>query len=252
MSINQPFSARRLDECPEENGFRLRGAEMTRIEVFVDAAFAFALTMLVIAGDSVPEDFGDMLAALTQVPTFAATFMILMMFWGAHRRWSRRFGLEDATVVWLSGFFVFVMLVWVYPLRMVFAGMFHWISAGWLPSPVTLDSYLELRLLFVFYGAGFFSLSLVVLGLNAHAIRLRDALGLNAVEAFDTRAEMASWILPAGVSLLSVLLAVTLPASLLYLAGVVYFLLAILGPVVGIRQARLRQDLLEAGHADLG
>ena len=37
-----------VDACPIEHGFRLRGLEMTRTEVFVDAAFAFALTLLVI------------------------------------------------------------------------------------------------------------------------------------------------------------------------------------------------------------
>jgi hypothetical protein len=39
-----------LDALPRLNGFRLRGLEMTRLEAFVDAAFAFAVTMLVIAG----------------------------------------------------------------------------------------------------------------------------------------------------------------------------------------------------------
>ncbi|CAN5847200.1 hypothetical protein BH23GEM9_BH23GEM9_04520 [soil metagenome] len=33
------------------HGFRLRGLEMTRIETFTDAAFAFALTLLVISMD---------------------------------------------------------------------------------------------------------------------------------------------------------------------------------------------------------
>ena len=43
-SLKQEF----IDSCPVEGGFRMRGLEMTRIEVFVDAAFAFAVTMLVI------------------------------------------------------------------------------------------------------------------------------------------------------------------------------------------------------------
>jgi hypothetical protein len=38
----------------ERDGFRLRGEEMTRIETFTDAAFAFAVSLLVIAGDTVP------------------------------------------------------------------------------------------------------------------------------------------------------------------------------------------------------
>jgi hypothetical protein len=36
-----------LDGLPHLNGFRLRGMQMTRLETFIDAAFAFAITMLV-------------------------------------------------------------------------------------------------------------------------------------------------------------------------------------------------------------
>ena len=38
-----PLKQEFVDNCPIERGFRLRGMDMTRIEVFVDAAFAFAL-----------------------------------------------------------------------------------------------------------------------------------------------------------------------------------------------------------------
>ena len=36
------------------DGFRERGAQVTRLEAFVDAAFAFSLTMLVISTNDVP------------------------------------------------------------------------------------------------------------------------------------------------------------------------------------------------------
>ncbi len=32
-----------LDDLPRLRGFRLRGMEMTRLETFIDAAFAFAI-----------------------------------------------------------------------------------------------------------------------------------------------------------------------------------------------------------------
>jgi hypothetical protein len=37
-----PLTQEFVDSCPKEGVFRMRGLEMTRIEVFVDAAFAFA------------------------------------------------------------------------------------------------------------------------------------------------------------------------------------------------------------------
>jgi uncharacterized membrane protein len=48
---------------------------MTRLETFTDAAFAFAVTLLVAGGgDSVPMNFGEMTAGLKQIPAFAASF----------------------------------------------------------------------------------------------------------------------------------------------------------------------------------
>ena len=38
-----------LDALPRLAGFRLRDIAMTRLETFIDAAFAFAIRMLVIA-----------------------------------------------------------------------------------------------------------------------------------------------------------------------------------------------------------
>jgi hypothetical protein len=52
-----------LDALPRLRGFRLRGMEMTRLETFIDAAFAFAITMLVIAAQQIPDDIETLLAA---------------------------------------------------------------------------------------------------------------------------------------------------------------------------------------------
>ena len=53
-----------LDALPRLRGFRLRGMQMTRLETFIDAAFAFAITMLVIATQQIPDDIETLLAAL--------------------------------------------------------------------------------------------------------------------------------------------------------------------------------------------
>lgn len=59
---------------PRLDGFRLRGLEMTRLKAFVDAAaFAFAVTMLIIAGQQLPDDAAALLKALQDVPAFAAS-----------------------------------------------------------------------------------------------------------------------------------------------------------------------------------
>ena len=76
------------------NGFRDRGAQATRLEAFVDAAFAFALTMVVVAGSTIPGSVEALVQAMTSIPAYAASFLLIMRFWSAHAEWSRRYGLD--------------------------------------------------------------------------------------------------------------------------------------------------------------
>ena len=61
-----------------------RGDKSTRVEAFVDAAFAFALTLLVIAGDSIPASVGELLKALKSLPAYALGFLLILKFWTEH------------------------------------------------------------------------------------------------------------------------------------------------------------------------
>src|ERR1700750_2802422 len=79
-----------LYSLPRLNGFRLRGIAMTRLETFIDAAFAFAITMLVIATQQIPDDIETLLAAFKNVPRFGASIIVLGIFWRGHLFWGRR------------------------------------------------------------------------------------------------------------------------------------------------------------------
>ena len=144
-----------LAQLPVSAGFRLRGLEMTRLETFCDAAFAFAVTLLVIAGDGIPRSYADLLTALKGVPAFAASFAAIASFWWAHRLWSRRFGLEDGVTTLISLVMVMVMLVYVYPLKMVFSAFASYASGGRLPTEFVLTDPRDMLGLFVVYGVGF-------------------------------------------------------------------------------------------------
>src|SRR3954469_9832539 len=91
-----------LDALPRLRGFRVRGVEMTRLETFIDAAFAFAVSMLVIASQQIPDNIDALLAAFRNVPTFICSIAVLGIFWRGHWLWSRRFGLEDGTSILIS------------------------------------------------------------------------------------------------------------------------------------------------------
>src|SRR6478735_12389251 len=142
------------------DGFLERGSEVTRLEAFVDATFAFAVTLLVISLDSIPDSIPGMLQALKGVPAFAASFAQIMLFWSAHATWSRRFGLDERGSSFLSLVLVFLVLVYVYPLKILFASFFAWISGGWLPQVAEIHTLADLQGMFAMYGLAFGTLSL--------------------------------------------------------------------------------------------
>ena len=117
----QSLSNEFLAQCPVENGFRLRGQYMTRIEVFIDAAFAFAVTMLVISFDRIPQSFDEIVAAIKGIPAFVAAVAQLVWIWHTHSQWSERYGLRDARTVALSTSLLIVVLIYIYPLRIMFS-----------------------------------------------------------------------------------------------------------------------------------
>jgi uncharacterized membrane protein len=214
---------------------------MTRLEVFTDAAFAFATTMLVISLTGIPNSVEDLITALKDVPAFLAGFASIASFWYAHRQWSRRYGLEDGPATLISLGLVFVMLVFVYPLKMVFSALFAWVSAGWLPTSFMLKVATDLPRLFVIYGLGFCALTSLISLLYVRAMRVADSLGLNKLERLRTREEVISFSVLATTALLSCLWAGLLPQNWGVWAGFWYATLPISMPMVAVvydRKAR--------------
>ena len=192
---------------PREAGFRLRGAQVTRLETFVDAAFAFALTLLVIAGDDLPDSFAELREALRRIPVFVLCFVLMAMIWSAHNRWSRRYGLEDAWSTVLSLGLVLAVLVYVYPLRMVVASGLYVMTDGFVPADLVIDpdniTY-DLQTAFIIYGLGFGVMAVILLLLNRHALKRADDLGLDELERIETRGEIGIQALLAGAAGLSI------------------------------------------------
>ena len=217
------WTEKELGHLTVEDQFRLRGLEVTRLDTFVDAAFAFVLTLLVISFDAIPSNYPEMLAAIRRIPGFAASFAILMMFWLQHRLWSRRYGLENSKTILHSLTFIFVMLVYVYPLRMVFEGLFSNLSGGFLSTSYQIETYDQLRMIFVFYSVGFLAMSFLVSQLYRSAMRSSTSLALNQIELRKTRIKVPVWAIAASFGLLSILLALTLPDAWVVAAGYMYF-----------------------------
>ncbi len=224
-------------------GFRQRGLAMTRIETFTDAAFAFSLTLLVISFDHIPTSFDEFKSALLNIPAFAGSFATLAMFWFGHHLWSRRFGLDDGLTALLSLLFVFVMLIYVYPLKMVTSGFFAWVTAGRLPFVFGEIVPEQITGLFVIYGVGFAAMSLTLALHYAHAWRRREVLQLDPLERFATRSEWMSWLILTGAGVVSVAWALLLPPRIAIWAGFANASLAFIMPTFAILRDRHWQAL---------
>ncbi|HEX8678571.1 MAG TPA: TMEM175 family protein [Chthoniobacterales bacterium] len=224
---------RDLDALPRRRGFRLRGLAMTRLEGFVDATFAFAVTMLIIAGQQVPDDVSALLAAFRHVPAFAASIALLAIFWRGHWVWSRRFGLEDGVSVLISWVLIFTMLIYVYPLKVVFGGMFAVLSDLRVGQVIGVRSTGEARAIFAVYSLGFTALASGITLLNLRAWYLRRALRLNERETLMTRGAIEGWSIPVVIGLVSIVLSLVLPRSRIGWSGWIYYSLAVLLPLHG-------------------
>lgn len=219
---------------PEKDGFHLRGVKITRLETFMDAAFAFATTMLIISVGEIPENYDELILALKAVPAFLVSFIVMMLFWSSHRTWSRRYGLEDKKVIIMSIGLIFVLLVYIYPLRLMFSTLFSWLSGGFLPSKFQLTSRSELIGLFAVYGFGLTAMAGLMTLLYLHAAFSKNILNLSSLEIIKTHSAILSWSIVSLTGLLSAILALLLPENIALISGFLYMTLPITIPLAEI------------------
>src|SRR5438552_5054554 len=105
---------------PGEKNFRWRAGEITRLEGFTDAVFAFAVTLLVVSLEA-PKTFPELVTAMKGFVAFGICFAILIWAWYHHYIYSRRYGLQTGYTVFLNSVLLFVVLFYVYPLKFVFS-----------------------------------------------------------------------------------------------------------------------------------
>ncbi len=233
-------------EIRTEDVWRLRGLDMTRLETFTDAAFAFALSLMVISLEP-PRSAAELYAAMREIPAFVASGALLMLFWWGHHTWSRRFGLDDGPTVILSCLLVFTVLVYVVPLRFLFGVLILWVGQGtgiaMGSTDLQIGGFGDLHAMFAIYGFGFMAMAGSLVLLYAHAWRRRGALELTPAECFETVSEIIVWGMLSVVGGLSGVLALVISPSAWGFPGWVYMLLPIVVPLFVVPRNRQRDRL---------
>jgi uncharacterized membrane protein len=231
--IRQNLTASHLATEPD---FAWRGGEITRLEGFSDAVFAFAVTLLVVSLE-VPKTFNELIVAIRGFAAFGVCFALLANVWFHHYRFFRRYGLQTPWAVFLNCLLLFFVLFYVYPLKFLFVTVFK--DGGRIDAG-------EARTLFIIYGAGYAAVFLVFALLYLHAWKNRDALALTPLERIKTRHSLVDHIAMVMVGLISVTLALTLPLQWVGLAGYFYFLIGVYYTVAGTIFGK-QESLLTAG-----
>lgn len=227
-----------LAPLTSKDGYRLRGETMTRIEVFSDAAFAFAVTMLVISLSTIPQNYEELITAIHGIPSFAASFAVMMLIWITHRRWCQRFGLDDGVSTFFTLALIFVVLVYVYPLKLIMDLTFYAFSQRLFPTDFQVSNTAEVAVLVAFFSAGFFLIALIQFCLYRRAASKADDLCLNRLEQLLIHKEILVWVVQAALALAVALTALIFKSSLGYLAGLGYALTPVLIPLVTLPTRR--------------
>ena len=233
---------------PPEPHFRWRGGEITRLEGFTDAVFAFAVTLLVVSLE-VPHTFEELLVAMKGFFAFAICFTILTQVWYFHYKFSRRYGLQTVYTIVLNAALIFVVLFYVYPLKFLFTLTVGALSDG-RTVPVEQLAHMvrtthELSQLWLIYSAGVIAVYGLFALLYQYAYRKRGALELNEYETLSTRNAIIHFAGLASVGVIVAIAALVLPAAYVGYAGFLFCLNAVWGWAAGSVMGKQQRLVLE-------
>ena len=200
---------------PSSDSVKWRGHEVTRIEAFSDAVFAFGITLLIVALE-VPESYAQLIKTLMAFLPFAVCCIILFMIWFAQNMFFRRYGMHDTYTVVLNGILLFLVLFFVYPLKFLFSMVFSTHSE-------LIDTAQAANLYYI-YSGGFAAIYFIFVLMYRNALKHAEELKLSPVEIFDTKSHMYSYAIIAVIGLISMLCAF-LGGIFLSFAGFVYILI---------------------------
>jgi uncharacterized membrane protein len=233
-----------------EKHFRWRGGEITRMEGFTDAVFAFAVTLLVVSLE-VPKTYSELIAAMKGFIAFAICFALLVQIWYQHYVYARRYGLQTRYAITLNFILLFVVLFYVYPLKFLFTLTVSGLSGGAL----AVDRHIleiqdtQVATLIVIYGAGFTAVFGVFALLHHYAYSKRRELNLDEYESIRTRSSFVENAADAVLGACVVLAAKLLPTWIGMYSSLLFVLLGlnhfIIGSIFGKRE-RLALEKMQA------
>jgi hypothetical protein len=162
------------------------GHETPRMQAFSDGVFAFAATLLVVSLE-VPASYDDLLEALTGFPALAIAFAAIVSLWAIHREFFARYPLGDNVSMAINAVLLFVVLIYVYPLKLLAELAAHEFLRVGAPTVSDMTTP-QLRGVYSIFGLAVLATSLAIAALHLRAWLLREPLQLDA----PARAELVA------------------------------------------------------------
>jgi uncharacterized membrane protein len=169
----------------------------SRLDAFTDAAFAFAVTLLVIGGSEPPTSVAMLMAAMAEVPAFAIGFAVIAMFWTAHVRWRHCRGDGGWLSILLTVLLIFLVLIYVQPLRAMARSLSTFLGGSGTPFQGSVGD------LFFVYGLGFVAMAAIIGALFFEAQRSPE---IDPEMRVSVRGETMIWVILVATGLVSILL----------------------------------------------
>lgn len=207
-----------------------RSHEPSRLETFSDAVFAFAVTLIIVSLE-VPKNFADLAETLKGTASFAVCFSLLFMIWNNQNLFFRYYGLRDGVTVALNAALLFVVLVYVYPLKFLFNVMFlnnQYKVNGHLTEMI---SDRDTPTLMMIYGLGYIAINMLFYFMYRIAVKHRVVLKLKPLELFETKTIGNMYMVCSFIGVLSIFLGYTLSPQYRGFSGLLYILI---GPAHGV------------------
>jgi uncharacterized membrane protein len=198
---------RLISENEKINGIRVRGIEVSRVEGLTDAVFGLAVTLLIVS-EEVPKTIDELFAMVLGFPSFALTFMLMLVIWNWHYRYFRKYGLNTERVMKANGLLLFLVLLFMFPLKFLasfvvdFVVLEQWFGFD-MPTNYQMSAN-KYDLLHILYACGFASVFWCFAWLYKIAYDARDLIGLSEVEALRTQNHMRTFIVVAAVPLATI------------------------------------------------
>lgn len=232
--------------------FRYRGKNQTRVETLSDASFALAITLLVLSS-SVPETYEALKKSLWDIVPFGFCVTMIMLIWYQHYIFFLKYGLQDRAVILINTFLIFLLLIYVYPLKFLLKVIFQ-IYAGLITGDTKTLNFLFSEViqikdapgLMALYGFGAALIFSTMALFYRYALKRKKELDLSVYEIFETKTGVYLNLFLAAVPFLSGCIALLglFGRYTFAAAGFIYFLYPVIMPIFGVYRGKRSKKAL--------